>query len=162
MWRHVRSGQVHTTTAEEYAKIAEQRNPKIHLQLIAKGDIDQIKTQLDAKWEDVLAVPKTHKMHCIIPKGKVMVMVPDTSDSKEYTIVPLRKPDSTDSAEEAVTPLDKSQEPLGRSEEPFVESEEPFVESEEPFVESEEPFVESEEPFVESEEHTIITVDLCV
>ena len=31
-WRHVRSGQVHRTTAEEYAKIAEQRNPKIHLQ----------------------------------------------------------------------------------------------------------------------------------
>ena len=39
-----------------------------------------------------------------------MVMVSDTSDSKEYTIVPLRKPDSTDSEEEAVTPLDKSQE----------------------------------------------------
>ena len=77
-------------------------------------------------------MPKTHKMHCIIPKGKGMVM--DTSDSKEYTIVPLRKPDSPDSEEEAVTPLDKSQEPLDGS----------------------------EEPFVESEEHTITTVDLCV
>ena len=96
MWRHVRSGQVHITTAEEYAKIAEQRNPKIYVQYIAKGDIDQIKPQLDAKWEDVLAVPKTHKMHCIIPKGKGMVMVSDTSDSKEYTIVPLRKPDIPD------------------------------------------------------------------
>ena len=36
VWRHVRSGQVHTTTAEEYAKIAEQRNPKTHLQFITK------------------------------------------------------------------------------------------------------------------------------
>ena len=125
---------MHITTAEEYAKIAEQRNPKIHVEFIAKGDIDQIKPQLDAKWEGVLAVPKTHKMHCIIPKGKGMVMVSDTSDSKEHTIVPLRKPDSTDSEEEAVTPLDKSQEPLDRS----------------------------EEPFVESEEHIITTVDLCV
>ena len=71
---------------------------------------------------------------CIIPKGKGMVMVSDTSDSKEYTIVPLRKPDSTDSEEEAVTPLDKSQEPLDWS----------------------------EETFIESEEHTITTVDLCV
>ena len=79
-------------------------------------------------------MPKTHKMHCIIPTGKGMVMVSDTSDSKEYTIVPLRKPDSPYSEEEAVTPLDKSQEPLNGS----------------------------EEPFVESEEHTITTVDLCV
>ena len=107
VWRHVRSGQVHITTAEEYAKIAEQRNPKTHLQFIAKGDIDQIKPQqLDAKWEDVLAVPKTHKMHCIIPKGKGMVVVSDTYDSKIYTIVPLRKSDSPDSEEEAVTPLE--------------------------------------------------------
>ena len=90
VWRHVRSGQVHITTAEEYAKIAEQHSLKIHEQFIAKGDIDQIKPQLDAKWEGVLAVPKTHKMHCIIPKGKGMAMVSDTSDSKEYTIVPLR------------------------------------------------------------------------
>ena len=73
---------MHITTAEEYAKIAEQRNPKIHMEFIAKGDIDPIKPQLDAKWEDVLAVPKAHKMHCIIPKGKGMVMVSDTSDSK--------------------------------------------------------------------------------
>ena len=88
VWRHVRSGQVHITTAEKYAKIAEQLNPKIHVQFIAKGDIDQIKPQLDAKWEGVLAVPKTHKMLCIIPKGKGIVMVSDTFDSKEYTIGP--------------------------------------------------------------------------
>ena len=125
---------MHRTTAEEYAKIAEQRNPKIHVQFVAKGYIDQIKPQLDAKWEDVLAVPKTHKMHCTISKGKGMVMVSDTSDSKEYTIVPLRKPDSLDSEEEAVAPLDKLQEPLEGS----------------------------EELFIESEEHTITTVDLCV
>ena len=61
-------------------------------------------------------------------------MVWDTSDSKEYTIVPLRKPVSPDSEEEAVNPLDKSQEPLDGS----------------------------EELFVESEEHTITSVDLCV
>ena len=66
VWRYVRSGQVHITTAEEYAKIAEQRNPKIHVQFIAKGDIDQIKPQLDAKWEGVLADPR----HASFRKGK--------------------------------------------------------------------------------------------
>ena len=79
-------------------------------------------------------MPKTHKMHCIIPKVKGMVMVSDTSDSKEYTIVSIRKPDNPDSEEEAVTPLDKSQEPMDGS----------------------------EEPFIESEDYTITTVDLCV
>ena len=63
-----------------------------------------------------------------------MVMVSDTSYSKEYIIVPLRKSDSPDSEEEVVTPLDKSQEPLDGS----------------------------EELFIESEEHTITTVDQCV
>ena len=103
-------------------------------QAIGKGAIDQIKLQLDAKWEGVLAVPKTHKMPCIIPKGKGMVMVSDTSDSKEYTLVLLRKLDSPDSEEEAVTPLDTSQEPLGRSEEMFVESEEHTVTTVDLFV----------------------------
>ena len=95
--------------------------------------IDQIKPQLDAKWEGVLAVPKTHKILCIIPKGKGMVMVSDNSFKRIY-YSPLRKPDSPDSEEEAVTPLDLSQESLDWS----------------------------EEPFVESEEHTITTVALCV
>ena len=70
VWRHVSSGQVLITTAEEYAKIAQQCAPKIHLQFIAKGVIDQIKPQLDAKWEGVLAVPKTHKCTASIQKGK--------------------------------------------------------------------------------------------
>ena len=70
VWAHVRSGQVHTTTADVYAKTAEQRNPIIHLQFIAKGDIDQLKPQLDAKWEGVLAVPKTHKCTASFRKGK--------------------------------------------------------------------------------------------
>ena len=65
--------------------------PYRSIQAIGKGDIDQIEPQLDAKWEGVLAVPKTHKMQCIIPKGKGMVMVLDTSDSKEYTIVPFKE-----------------------------------------------------------------------
>ena len=34
---------MHIATAEQYAKIAEQSNPKIHVQFVAKGDIDQIK-----------------------------------------------------------------------------------------------------------------------
>ena len=46
-----------------------------------------------------------------------MVMVSDTSGSKEYTKVPT---DSPDSEEKAATPLDKSQEPLGGSEEHTV------------------------------------------
>ena len=73
------------------AKIAELRNPKILVQLIAKRDINHIKPQLDAKWEGVLAVPKTHKMYCIIPKGKGMVIVSDTSHSKKIYHSPFKE-----------------------------------------------------------------------
>ena len=59
-------------------------------QAIGKGVIDQIKPQLDAKWESVVAVPKTHKMHCIIPKGKGMVMVSDTYSPFKETILYAR------------------------------------------------------------------------
>ena len=43
-----------------------------------------------------------------------MVMVSDTSDSKEYAIVPLRKPDSLDSEEEAVTFIGQVTRTFGR------------------------------------------------
>ena len=116
VWRYVRSGHVHISIAKEYANVAEKRNPKIHVQFIAQEVIDQIKPQLDAQWEGVLSVPKTYEMHCIIPKGKDTVMVSDISDSKEYTIVPIRKHDMSCEEEETVSSLDISQQTLDESE----------------------------------------------
>lgn len=71
VWRQIRSGQTHITTAEQYAKIAGDRNPNIHVQFVAKSKVDEVKLFLDARWEGVRAVPQTHKMHCFIAKGEI-------------------------------------------------------------------------------------------
>ena len=96
---HIRDYRAKKTTQAQEGEESQplMSTPYRSTQAIGKGVIGLIKPQLDAKWENVLAVPKTHKMHCIIPKGKGMVMVSYTSDSKEYTIVALRKHDSPDS-----------------------------------------------------------------
>ena len=100
VWRHVKSGKVHIATADQYAKVAEERNPNIHVHFIPKADIETLEPQLNVMWEDVVAVPKTHQMHCFIPSGRNRVMVADTSDSTEFTIVPIRKASDSDSDEE--------------------------------------------------------------
>ena len=52
----MRSGQAHITTAKEYAVIAKERNPNIHVNFIAKEEITILKQRLDEHWEGVLAV----------------------------------------------------------------------------------------------------------
>lgn len=106
VWRQVKSGQSSVTTAKEYAQVAKQRNPNIHVKFISK-EIIQVKVQeLDAFWKGILAVPKTHQMHCIIPHGPDKVMVGKTSDAREFFLVPIRHSDDSKSesgAEEGET-----------------------------------------------------------
>ena len=92
----MRSGQAHITTAKEYAVIAKERNPNIHVNFIAKEEITILKQRLDEHWEGVLAVPKTHQKHCFILKGSDKVMVADTS---EFIVVSIRKSDDSSDSE---------------------------------------------------------------
>ena len=79
VWRHVRSDQAHVTNAEEYAAIARQRCPSIHISYIKREQIESLKPFLDQKWSDVVAVPRTHQTHCFKTSGKVKLMVADIS-----------------------------------------------------------------------------------
>ena len=48
-----------------------------------------------------MAVPKTHQRHCYIPVRRNKVMVTDTSDSPDFTVVSIRKcPDGDSKVEE--------------------------------------------------------------
>ena len=94
MWRHVRSGKVHITSAEQYAVVAAERCPNIHLHFISKTDIQELEPFLDARWKNVVAVPRTRQMHCFITDGRDSLMVADTSDSTKFTMVRIRKDDS--------------------------------------------------------------------
>ena len=79
MGQGVLCGQTHITTAEQYAKVAGDRNPNIYT--VAKSKVDEVKSFLDVRWEGVRAVPQTHKMHCFIQKGRdnVTLLTPKSS-----------------------------------------------------------------------------------
>ena len=101
VWRH-RSGQAHIPTAEQYTSVAKERNPNVLIHFIPKSSIDKMNAFLDAKWEGVVAVPQTHKMHCFIPHGKDTVMVADTYDATEFKVVSIRKVVTTISAPQLI------------------------------------------------------------
>ena len=65
VWRHIRSEKSHITTPQEYSALAKQLCPNVQVQFVAKSEIDQQCTFLDTKWEQVMPVPQTHKVHCI-------------------------------------------------------------------------------------------------
>ena len=88
-WRNGEEGSLEThlvgekTTLQEYSALAKQLCPNIQVEFIAKNEIDQQSAFLDAKWEGAMAVPQTHRVHCIQASGADEVKVADTSDEIE-------------------------------------------------------------------------------
>ena len=96
VWRHVRSGHAHVSNPEEYAAVAQQRNPNIYIEFVSKSSIEDMHSFLDVKWEGVKAVPQTHKMHCYYPISSSQLMVAETSDATEFKVVSIYKSRTTD------------------------------------------------------------------
>ena len=70
-------------TPQEYSALAKQLCPYVEVQFVAKSEIDQQCTFLDTKWEQVMAVPQIHKVHCIQTSGADEVRVADISSEIE-------------------------------------------------------------------------------
>ena len=51
VWQHIRSEKSHITTPQEYSALAKQLCPNIHVEFVAKNDINQQFTFLDTKWK---------------------------------------------------------------------------------------------------------------
>ena len=73
--RHIRSERSHVTTSHNYAALAKQQCSNVQIEFVAKSEIDQQFAFLDAKWEGVMAVPQTHRVHCIQASGTDQVKV---------------------------------------------------------------------------------------
>ena len=71
VWRHVKSGQTHITTPAKYAAVAKERNTNVNVEFIPSATIEAKSRELDPFWQGVFAVPRTHKMHCILPKDLI-------------------------------------------------------------------------------------------
>ena len=57
MWRLIRSDQPHVTNAKEYADIARERCPNIHVGFIPNNQIKSLESLLSETWTNVVAVP---------------------------------------------------------------------------------------------------------
>ena len=91
VWRHIRSGHANVSNAEEYAAVAQERNPNIYIEFVSKSSIEDLSSFLDVKWEGVRAVPQTHKLHCFYPISSSQLMVAQTSDSAQFNVVSILK-----------------------------------------------------------------------
>ena len=80
---HIRSERSHVTNPHDYAALAKQLCSNVQIEIVAKSEIDQQFAFLDAKWEGVMAVPQTHRVHCIQVSGADQVKVADTSNENE-------------------------------------------------------------------------------
>ena len=83
VWRHIRTERSHITTPDEYATLAKDLCPNVEVKFVPKSDIDQQTTFLNAKWDRVLAVPRTLSVHCVQASGADYVKVADVSDEIE-------------------------------------------------------------------------------
>lgn len=93
VWRYIRSEKCHVTTPQDYAALAKQLCSNVQIEFIAKSEIDQQSAFLDVKWEGVMAVPLTHRVHCIEAVGSDEVKVADTSKEIDecFRICRIRK-----------------------------------------------------------------------
>lgn len=63
VWRHIKAGHQLVTTASEYADVAKARNPNIQIQFISNSEVEAREPELLKRWEGVLSIPKTQKLH---------------------------------------------------------------------------------------------------
>jgi len=96
--KNIRFEKNQVTTAQEYAVLAKQLCPNIQVDFVSKSDIDHQLGFLDIKWEEVMAVPLTHRVHCVQAFGTNLVKVADASSEMDtgFKICCIHK--STDTA----------------------------------------------------------------
>ena len=97
VWRSVKAGADAPIDAVSYSEIAKDRNPNINVIYISA---DEVKTQSDPmtdRWNAVLPVANTLKLHCIRSQSSTKLSVSITSSDNEFTVVDLFKSDDSDS-----------------------------------------------------------------
>ena len=95
VWRHIKAERAHVTDAKEYAELAQKLCPNIYVQYIPASAIESHTEFLSKKWESVLLIPGTLRVHCVRPSGEFKVQVATTSDEKEFRICPICADDRT-------------------------------------------------------------------
>ena len=75
VWRFVKSGRSEADDCKAYYSIAVERNPNINIYYISAEIINANKNEFVAVWSNTFAIPNTHKVHCVRPRGKYQILV---------------------------------------------------------------------------------------
>ena len=59
--------------AISFARVASNHCTKIEVHLVKSTDIEKNKAKLEAQWDGVTSLPKTHTPHCVIPVSQYIV-----------------------------------------------------------------------------------------
>ena len=90
VWRYVRSSRGNAGTPILFYQVAKERNPEVNVHFIPKIQIEENRSHLERYWNEIKAVPNTHKTHFVKSKGPYSVVVGDTSQSDRYSEIQIR------------------------------------------------------------------------
>ena len=90
VWRKVKAEAAHISCASEYAALGKEVCPNMHIEFVSQEEVSQLTPFLNARWENVQAVPRSNQVHCVKPIGSDRVQVADTSDSTDVRVCQIR------------------------------------------------------------------------
>lgn len=89
VWRHVKAGKVLVNTAQQFAVVAAEMNPSVHIKFLSNEEIEKNSESLYTKWEVALPVPNIQSVHCVKPSSYNHVQISDISRDPQIKIVPI-------------------------------------------------------------------------
>ena len=87
VWRIIRNQDHTISNASEYADLARQRNPNIHILYITKSKVEESKHFLDDRFTNVRSYSGCSQMHCFKYYGNNIIYMSETSDCTRFTVV---------------------------------------------------------------------------
>ena len=81
VWRHIKAGSSHATSAHDFYLVAKETNPNINVEFISKEKIQQSEQKLLHTWKQVRNVPNIRKMHTVRARDAESVFIGETSSS---------------------------------------------------------------------------------
>jgi hypothetical protein len=75
--------------AESFARIAAKHCKKTEVQLVLASEIMEGTAALEDRWLNILSLPKTHMMHCVIPVRRYVVKCSTYSSADHFNTISL-------------------------------------------------------------------------
>ncbi|KAG8170987.1 hypothetical protein JTE90_009311 [Oedothorax gibbosus] len=79
VWRRILAREILVNTAEEFVSVARQCNEKVNIKFVSMEQINEYFELLEERWQNIIPVPGTHRIHYVKPINENKIMVSDES-----------------------------------------------------------------------------------